>query len=256
MPSRLRRQLTLAASGLLAGAALARAAGGSSLRAHQLGLAASAIFLVPTLLRNCSWYGPVTNHYHTEEKQVALTIDDGPDPQDTPEILDVLAHHQAQAVFFHIGQKVVRHPDLVRAVVEGGHSIQNHTWSHPRASFWATTPAGARRQIIRASQAIRQTSGQAPHLFRAPAGLANPFVHTAAEKAGLRLTGWSASGNDGLPHHPQRVIARILRDIRPGGIILLHEGPLAGLAPGTRARTLAGVLQGLDQRGYRVGSLL
>ena len=77
-----------------------------------------------------------------------------------------------------------------RAIVEAGHDLQNHTWSHPACSFWAAPPACARHEITAANNAIRQVAAPPPRYFRAPAGLTNPFVHSAAAQAGLRIAGW------------------------------------------------------------------
>jgi peptidoglycan/xylan/chitin deacetylase (PgdA/CDA1 family) len=183
-------------------------------------------------------------------RQVWLTIDDGPDPCDTPEILEVLDRHKAKAGFFVIGRKVRKYPEAARAIAAAGHRLENHTWSHHAGRFWAATPGAARREIEEASEAIREISGQVPRFFRAPAGLANPFVHAATERSGLRLAGWSACGYDGVRHDPDRAINRILAMLRPGAIILLHEGPLPGQSAGTRARTLDRLLHELGKRGY------
>ncbi len=249
--SRLRRQLTLAATGALAGAAAANILRGNPGRAHDLALAATTLFLAPTLIRNCPWYGDVVTRFRTTEKEVWLTIDDGPDPHDTPEILDVLRQHQARATFFVIGRKVMKYPALARAIVEAGHDLQNHTYSHAACCFWTASPIVAAREILLGSAAVKSVTRQNPTLFRAPAGLANAFVHAAAEQAGLTVTGWSAAGRDGISHDPDRVLSRIFRDLRPGAIILLHEGPIPGTPPGTRARTLNRLLTKLGSRGYR-----
>lgn len=246
-----RRNLTLGLAALCSAAAAGRILRGRPREADKFGLVASAALLGPTLLPNFPWFGPVLRHFATDRREVWLTIDDGPDPHDTPAILEVLARHRARATFFVIGSKVWRYPGAARAIVAAGHDLQNHTWSHPACSFWAATPGCARREISAATAAIRQVTGQTPSLFRAPAGLANPFVHHAAARAGLRLAGWSASGLDGIRHEPDRVLDRILLGLRPGAVILLHEGPVAGLRPGTRARTLDRLLRELGARGYR-----
>lgn len=247
----IRRRLILAASGALLLGASGAVSRGLWSRAHLMGLAASAVFLAPTLIRNCAWSGEVATRFATRNREVWLTIDDGPDPDDTPEIVEILQHHGSCATFFVIGQKVARWPALARQVAAAGHELQNHTATHPAHTFWAATPSRAAREIAAGSAAILQAIGTKPTLFRAPAGLANPFVHAAAVKAGLSMVGWSASGCDGLAHDPQTVVASILRRLHPGAIILLHEGPVAGIARGTRAKTLATVLRGLRERGYR-----
>jgi len=250
MNAELRRRLSFTLSGLCAAGAAVHALRGNPARAHRWGMLATATLLGPTLIPNCPWSGPVLRHMPTGEREVWLTIDDGPDPQDTPEILDVLARHGARASFFAIGHKVWRYPAAARAVVAAGHELHNHTWSHPAGSFWAASPSSARHEISAASNAIRQVTAQNPRFFRAPAGLANPFVHAAAAKAGLRLVGWSTRGFDGVPHEPDVVVDRIVRSLHAGAIILLHEGPVSGLRPGTRARTLERLLGKLSALGY------
>jgi peptidoglycan-N-acetylglucosamine deacetylase len=212
---------------------------------------AAATFLGPTLIPNCPWNGPVLRRWPSMQREVWLTIDDGPDPHDTPEILDALARHDARASFFAIGRKVWRYPDAARAIVEAGHDLQNHTWSHPACSFWAAPPACVRDEIAAADNAIRRVTAQTTRFFRAPAGLTNAFVHRAAAQAGLRIAGWSARGYDGVAHDPAAVVERITRRLHPGAIILLHEGPVAGLRPGTRARTVERLLLRLESLGYR-----
>jgi peptidoglycan/xylan/chitin deacetylase (PgdA/CDA1 family) len=207
--------------------------------------------LLPTLWRNCGWLGPVRQRFLTDQNEVWLTLDDGPNPHETPEILDVLSEHQAKATFFVVGKNVARWPHLARMIVERGHSIQNHTFHHRSATFWAATPAVVRREITLCNKAIFAATGITPTQFRAPVGMANHFVHAEVEKAGLELVGWSASGNDGVAHKPTKVLEKIRRGVNPGAIVLLHEGPLRGLPMGERARTLRALLVELESRGFR-----
>ncbi len=251
MRADLRRKITLGFAATAASAALVQVLRRRPRAAHRCGMLAAASFLAPTLVPNCPWNGPVMRRLSTDKREFWLTIDDGPDPQDTPEILDVLDRHGARASFFAIGRKVWRYPEAARAVIAAGHDLQNHTWSHPAASFWAATPACARQEISAANDAIREVTKQNPRFFRAPAGLANPFVHAAAQHAGLRMAGWSVRGYDGVAHQPERVVQAIMQGLRPGSIVLLHEGPLPGLRPGTRARTLEKLLGRCSQLGYR-----
>lgn len=245
-----RNRLTLGLAGVCAANAAAQVLRGNPSHAHRWGILAGAIFLGPTLIPNCSWNGPVIRRLPATKRKVWLTIDDGPDPHDTPEILDVLARHEARATFFAIGRKVWRYPAAARAITDAGHDLQNHTWSHHECSFWAATPACAREEIDATNHAIRMVAAQTPAFFRAPAGLTNPFVHSAAARAGLRIAGWSVRGYDGVAHDPPTVVNRIIRGLHPGAIILLHEGPVAGIRPGTRARTLEQLLRKLKTLGY------
>lgn len=251
LDARERRKLTLGAAGLTLCAAAFSALRGRTARAHHLALASTAALLAPTLIRNCGWFGEVKKTFPTNERLVWLTIDDGPDPENTPAILDVLGRHGAKASFFVIGRRVLRHPELARQITAAGHQLQNHTWSHPERTFWAAGPQRAAQEIRKCSEIIFETTGTNPSLFRAPAGLANPFVHAAAENAGLRMLGWSACGFDGIPHCPDAALRRILGQLHPGAIILLHERQLPSMKKGTRARTLDRLLHQLHERGYR-----
>lgn len=243
-----RRRLGLATAGALAGAAAAEFTRGHGAQAHRFGAAAAGVFLIPTLLRNCGWWGPVMTTFPARKREVWLTIDDGPDPEETPRILDVLYEFGARATFFSIGRRVAAQPALARAVIEAGHDVQNHTFSHPAFTFWAALPDRVRAEIRQGSQAILEATGKQPRFFRAPAGLANCFVHAAAADEGLRLIGWSAAGRDGVAHNPDQALRHILCGVRPGCIILLHENRLPGMAPGQRAETLRRLLSGLQKR--------
>jgi peptidoglycan/xylan/chitin deacetylase (PgdA/CDA1 family) len=251
MKPRERRRLGLVTAGALVGAAVGEFARGNGARAHAFGAAAAGVFLVPTLVRNCGWWGPVMRTFPAREQEVWLTIDDGPDPEETPRILEVLREFGARATFFCIGRRVAARPGLARAVIEAGHDVENHTFSHPAFTFWAALPRCVQMEIQRGSQAIHEATGKQPRLFRAPAGLANGFVHAAAANEKLKLVGWSAAGRDGVHHDPDRALRRILGRVHPGCIILLHENRLPGLAPGQRAATLHRLLTVLESRRLR-----
>lgn len=205
------------------------------------------LWLYPTLRRNCDWHGEVLTSFATGRREVWLTIDDGPDPHDTPDILDLLARHHAKATFFVIGKKARQHPELCRRIVEEGHSLGNHSFSHPSGGWWALPGPLVRREIAQAQEAIIEASGQAPRFFRSPVGMNNLWVHPAAERLGLRVSGWSAAGGDGCPAAPSQIVARIRRQLAPGAIVLLHESG----GSRHRALTLSRMLECLDREGYR-----
>lgn len=205
--------------------------------------AAHACVLAPTLRRNCAVFGPLATHFETPRREVWLTIDDGPDPHDTPAMLDLLAARGAKATFFVIGRKVAAHRELVWRAHCEGHQIGNHTDSHPIAWFWALGPGAMRREIERGRDAIHAATGVAPVVFRSPVGMTNPFVHPAL--GGQRLVGWAATGCDGLSARGEIVVERLMRGVRPGAILVLHEGG----APG-RIETLAQLLDRLAEQGY------
>lgn len=208
------------------------------------------MLVFPGVVRNCQWFGPVETRFATDSPQIRLTIDDGPDPRQTPQILDLLAREGVRAEFFVIGKNAAAHPELCGRMRDEGHLVQNHTFSHPSATFWAAGPSLARREIARCSAAIREATGREPTRFRAPVGMANPFVHLVAWELGLRLAGWSASGNDGIWHDPTRVVRKITASLRPGAIILMHDSHLPGMREGQRACTLEALLASVRDHGF------
>jgi peptidoglycan/xylan/chitin deacetylase (PgdA/CDA1 family) len=205
------------------------------------------LWLYPTLRRNCTWHGEVVTRFETPDRAVWLTIDDGPDKRDTPEILDMLAKRGAKATFFVVGKKVEANPTLCRRILEEGHTLGNHTYSHPSGFWWAMPRPWVRREIERGYESILSTTGEVPRYFRSPVGMNNASVHPVAAGLGLRVTGWSADGSDGCPAAPTTVAARIMRTIHPGAIVLIHE------SGGSRHRrlTMSRVLDKLDEAGYR-----
>jgi peptidoglycan/xylan/chitin deacetylase (PgdA/CDA1 family) len=208
------------------------------------------LLVFPCVVRNSPWFGPVETRFAANGRHLRLTIDDGPDPRQTPQILDLLAREGVRAEFFVIGKKAAAHPELCRRMRDEGHWVQNHTFSHPSASFWAAGPRRARRQIVRCSAAIREATGCEPTRFRAPVGMANPFVHLAAQELGLRLAGWSATGYDGISHDPARVVRKITASLQPGAIILTHDSHLPGMREGQRACTLEALLASVRNHGF------
>lgn len=232
-------------------ARFAALAGMITLRGRRRMLAWAAhdfLWLYPTLRRNCPWHGEVITRFATMEREIWLTIDDGPDPRDTPGILDLLARHRATATFFVIGKKVDAHRALTRRILAAGHSLGSHTYSHPAALWWLLPRPLVRREISRASHALRAATGSAPHWFRSPVGMSGTAVHPCARAAGLRVIGWSSAGLDGCPGaSPSAVVDRLMRGVRPGAILLLHE---SGSSP-HRVETLSRLLDRLDGAGYR-----
>jgi len=219
-------------------------------RHEFLNALAGWLLVFPGVVRNSRWFGPVEMDFPADGNRVRLTIDDGPDPRQTPQILDLLAMRKIRAEFFVIGKKAAAHPGLCLRMRDEGHSLQNHTFSHPSASFWSAGPARARREISRCSAAIIEATGVAPTRFRAPVGMANPFVHLAARELGLAICGWSASGHDGVLHDPARVVKKITSALRPGAILLTHDSHLPGLREGQRACTLEALLDSVENNGF------
>lgn len=154
---------------------------------------------------------------------VALTFDDGPDPQVTPRVLDHLDAAGARATFFLIGRRAMRHPALAREIARRGHAIGNHTHRHP-LGFAAWPPGAMRREIAAAQRAIAETTGAAPTLFRPPAGLRSPLLDPVLAATGLALVSWTRRGADGVVGWPGYVLRRLTRGLAAGDILLLHDG--------------------------------
>ncbi len=222
-------------------------------------LGAFALLIVPilhlpvvyaTLNPTSQWLGPVATHFRTGSKQVWLTLDDGPDPADTPRIMDILERHQARATFFVKGTSVDEHPEVAREIIRRGHSLGNHSATHPSATFWCLLPNRIAAEIDRCNGAIEKATGNRPSLFRAPVGMKNPFVHPLLTRRGMLLVGWSARGFDGVNTKPDVAAERILRNLEPGAIILAHEGRVAPDGTAVNVEMLEILLRQLSERGY------
>ncbi|GMV28955.1 MAG: polysaccharide deacetylase [Rhodanobacteraceae bacterium] len=188
---------------------------------------------------------PVLTRLPPTGRTVWLTIDDGPS-DDTPALLDLLDRHCAKACFFLVGERAAARPRLVADIVARGHEIGNHSATHPEKWFWALPPRAMRAQIERAQQTLTGLAGRPPRWFRAVVGMANPFVAAALKPSGLTRVAWCARGFDARESDPVRVVARIARGLRPGAIVLLHEG-----APHGRSVAIVDAVLGhLAREGY------
>jgi peptidoglycan/xylan/chitin deacetylase (PgdA/CDA1 family) len=209
-------------------------------------LASHVPFWLATLVPDAALFSPVLRTLPTRERVLWLTIDDGPSAE-TPAILDLLDRHGAKATFFVVGERARARPELVREVARRGHGLGNHSATHPQAWFWALTPRRMRAEIEDTQRILRELTGSAPHWFRAVVGMANPFVAAVLKDQGLARVAWKARGYDALAADPAGVVARIERQLRSGGIVLLHEGA----AHGRNVEILALLLQRIDALGYR-----
>jgi peptidoglycan/xylan/chitin deacetylase (PgdA/CDA1 family) len=184
--------------------------------------------------------------------EVALTIDDGPDPQVTPAVLDLLGQAGVRASFFCIGEAVRRHPALARRIVADGHAIENHSERHPH-HFAMFGLGGFRREVAAAQHTITDATGVAPRFFRAPAGLRNPLLQPVLAELGLTLASWTRRGFDTVRNDPERVRARLEHGLAAGDILLVHDGHAARDATGTPVvlRVLPGLIARLRDAGLR-----
>jgi peptidoglycan/xylan/chitin deacetylase (PgdA/CDA1 family) len=158
--------------------------------------------------------------------EVAITIDDGPEPEVTPAVLALLAEHRAHATFFCIGERVERHPAMARAITAAGHTVENHSHHHP-LYFSLLGPRRIRDEIARAQLVIGMATGEQPKFFRAPAGLRNPLLAPALTRFDLQLASWTRRGFDTKTGDGETVLTRLTANLRGGDILLLHDGHAA-----------------------------
>ncbi len=167
--------------------------------------------------------GPFFAHGARNERVVALTFDDGPNPPYTDKILTILEHDHVHATFFAVGRAVVAHPATIAREARDGDAIENHSWSHEHLIL--ESPSSVRRSLRRTSDAIRRITGMAPTLMRPPFGQRDGWVLAAAFREHVIPVMWSVPlAYDWESPPPAVIAARILSHVRPGDIIVLHDG--------------------------------
>jgi peptidoglycan/xylan/chitin deacetylase (PgdA/CDA1 family) len=186
--------------------------------------------------------------------EVALTYDDGPG-RGTPGILDLLAKHGARATFFMVGSEVERDPDAARAVRDAGHDVGSHSMRH--LDHEAVPAAEAVADMLDGARAIERALGIEPRLYRAPYGRFVPATVAEARRRGWACVHWSALGMDWLEDAtPRSVAENVLRDLEPGGIVLLHDARRAKpMRPEPVVEGTALLLEALERRGLRSAGL-
>ena len=182
---------------------------------------------------------------------VALTFDDGPWPGTTRQVLDVLERMHAKATFFMVGYLMDRYPGIVHRVERAGMTIGTHSWGHPyRTPFVDLTPHRIQTEIERPADLLRRRFEIAPTLFRAPGGSYDASVIRMAREAGMRLVQWSVDPGDyrdGMS--PGRLASAVLRSVRPGSIVLLHDG---GGDQSATVRALPRIIRGIRHMGLEL----
>jgi peptidoglycan/xylan/chitin deacetylase (PgdA/CDA1 family) len=193
--------------------------------------------------------GPVTTRL-PNDKGVLISIDDGPCPETTLALLDVLDRYEARALFFLVGERVQRWPELAREIVRRGHTIGNHTQRHRVATFWGLGALATWREIADCQATLESVLGESarPRWFRAPVGHYNLFTHPALEDLEMQLMSWSCRGYDGVDNDVPRVLRRLESGLEPGAIVLLHDATKGA------AEVLEGLLRMMQARGLGAAS--
>ncbi len=207
--------------GLIAGAALAHAALIYALTAPR-----------------CGWLGPVVTRFRATGKQVWLTIDDGPSGEASGGLAEELRRRGVRATFFVKGRSLDAQPGHAEQCQAAGHTLANHTHTHPASHFWWLLPAMLRRELDACDEALSRAGVTVRRWFRSPVGLKHVFLHRELAARDMRLIAWSVRGRDGLASDPETVVRRVLRQVHPGAIVVLHEG---------RPRSVEGILRVIEE---------
>jgi len=185
-------------------------------------IAAAATAGYQSMAPTGQWFGKTFTGLPHGSRQLALTYDDGPNDPHTLRLLEVLAKHNVLATFFLIGRYVEQRPDLAREVVQAGHTVGNHTFTHPLLILQSEPEI--RRQLTRCKAALQDAVGQHSNLFRPPFGGRRPAVLHIAREIGLQPVMWNVTGYDWNAPPAAAIERKVASHIRGGNVILLHDG--------------------------------
>jgi peptidoglycan/xylan/chitin deacetylase (PgdA/CDA1 family) len=208
-----------------------------------------ALATIGVLFPQLEMYGPIISSGPSGRMRVALTFDDGPDPVTTRRILETLGATRHRATFFVLGAKARRHPDVVREIHAGGHTLGVHGDVHDRLHSFRM-PWTVRDDILRAVRAVEVVTGVRPRLFRPPLGHTSMTTVRGVRLAGVTLVSWSARGYDGMRGQtPEAVVERVARTLTDGAIVMLHDAAERDDFEPAAVRALPRLLAVLDSRG-------
>jgi peptidoglycan-N-acetylglucosamine deacetylase len=168
------------------------------------------------------WYGRTFTGLPPGSRQLALTYDDGPNDPHTLRLLEVLARHGVQATFFLIGRYVQQRPEIAREIVQAGHVVGNHTFTHPLLTFKGV--AEIRQELSQCRSALQEAIGEPSNFFRPPFGGRRPAVLRVARELGLEPVMWNVTGYDWNAPPAEKIERKVAKEIRGGDVILLHDG--------------------------------
>lgn len=194
------------------------------------------------------FFGSNISKLKTDKPEVLLSFDDGPDPLYTPQILDILKKHQAKAIFFCIGRKILEHPEIVKQIVAEGHLIGNHTFSH-EIKFTSLPLTYVQKELSQTENALTDLGIASLKLFRPPFGVTNPTIIAAAKTMNLKIIGWSKRSLDTVLTDPAKILKRISNNLQAGDIILFHD--TMAITP----QVLDTFLQTATQKGFSLDAL-
>jgi peptidoglycan/xylan/chitin deacetylase (PgdA/CDA1 family) len=181
-------------------------------------------FFYAVVMPSCGWLGPVATRFRSTGREVWLTIDDGPAGEASLRLSDEMARRGVPATFFVKGENLSRDLAVGRALLAAGHTLANHTQTHPAHLFWWLRPARLRAEIDACNDVLRRAGVAALRWFRSPVGLKNVFLAPALARRQMRFIAWTVRGRDGVECDPEAVARRVRQRVSPGAIVLLHEG--------------------------------
>jgi peptidoglycan/xylan/chitin deacetylase (PgdA/CDA1 family) len=202
---------------------------------------------------NFSFFLPIISKAKRGDNSIALTFDDGPDPATTPVILDLLARHSLQATFFVVGTRAARYPELIKNILDRGHTIGNHSWDHDY--FLMFRSIRKLQENIHKTQEILVKSGIQPCVFRPPMGITGSRLDHALREENLIAVNYSCRALDRGNRNIRNLAAKILGKLRPGDIIMLHDLPLPSLEETSYWQKELEYLFGILAQNYTTTSL-
>lgn len=171
----------------------------------------------------------LNHNYKTSENHISITFDDGPNPEFTPKVLALLKNYNAKATFFLIGKNAEKHPEIVRQIIEEGHTIGNHSYSHSKKfGFFSSEKVIA--ELNKTNSVLKEITGKDLKLFRPPFGVTNPNIKRALKVTGHFSIGWSKRSFDTTNISEEKILKRITSNLKKGDIILLHDSSAKSVA--------------------------
>jgi peptidoglycan/xylan/chitin deacetylase (PgdA/CDA1 family) len=193
-------------------------------------------------------FGNFICHGSKSKKRVALTFDDGPDPNSTPQLLELLHYEKIPAAFFCVGKRVEENQSLAAQIVREGHLLENHSYAHSNFTNFFSV-ARLQDELKQTQAVIEKATGITPKFFRPPMGLSNPKIFKAAQSLNLKVIGWSVRSLDTIISEPKNIVSGIVKRVAPGAIILLHDGRIP---PEKLTATVKSLLDELRKLGYEI----
>jgi len=211
--------------------------------------AAFSVFWVGSTAPSVQWFGSLEFHGPRNVNEVAITFDDGPNPPYTLQIAEILEAHGARGTFFEVGKAIAQRADVTKQLIERGHVVGNHSYNHGAFSYLDPNYP----ELKQAEDEFRSAVGVCPAIFRPPHGTHTWFMSRVVDDAGMTLVNWDVSAKDWVEHDAQKLARHILDRVRPGSVILLHDG-LDGNIGANRSvvvEALPAILDGLEEKGLK-----